>query len=388
MTDERKEKLKKLAKLFITVVLPLILGGVGVREIAPKEKTVEVEKLIEVLVPLVDEFDGIIDKNGWVPDAEASAKDAQVVQFRTFADTPAGQVQELPRQVFLWQAEQKLTGKPAPLKDQNPEGSCVGFGTTTAIERTLAAEIVRRGGSAAEFAWFSEEATYIGSRNQGATAAGGRPMNPRSQGSAGVFAKAWVTTYGMVPKAKYATVDLTEYSAARAAQWRSTGLPKELEPVAKKYPVKDGAKVANWKECKAALASGYGVAICSTLSFSRQRDVNGVAQRTREGWNHCMAIDGYYTDANGREFGHVENSWSKLPGVGPYHTGPTGWGNPGTGGFWAAAETLGLGLQQGESYAYSGVTGFPAVKLPVDWFVDANPRPRMPMELFPVALAW
>lgn len=397
MTDEQKAQLKKLAVRLLILLLASVASGLGVREAAPKTRRVEVpvEKVIEKPIPNLDEFDGIIDRNGWQPDAEASAKDAAVVQFRTFADTPAGQVAagELPKYVYLWQAETKLTGKPTPLFDQNPEGSCVGHGGARAIERSLAAEIVARNGHASEFTHFSEEVTYIGSRTLGATAAGGRPMNPRQQGSAGVYAKAFVTTVGMVPKAKYASADLTTYSAERCAQWRSTGLPREIEAVARKYPVKDGAKVANWKECKAALASGYGVSMCSTLSFARVRDANGVAAQTREGWNHCMAVDGYYIDpATGKEYGHVENSWSNLPDQNgrrtgqSYHTGPVGWGAPTTAGFWASADVLDRGLREGESYAYSGVTGFPARVLPIDWFVTA-PAPRRTWEP-DFALAW
>lgn len=379
LSDEQKAKLKKIVGRLLMIVIPLVLGGTAGNQLTPtKTNTVEVEKHVPVPVPVADldefQFRGLIDKHGWQPDAEASAKDAAVVAFRTFADTPAGQVQDVPRQVFLWQAEQKLTGKPTPLKDQNPEGSCVGFGTTTAIERTLAAEIVSRKSDRSEFAHFSEEVTYIGSRNQGAVALGARPMNPRSQGSAGVYAKAFVTTYGMVPEGKYGSVDVTENSAARAAAWRSTGIPKELEAVAKKYPVKSAAKVATWKEAKTALASGYGISGCATWSYARQRDANGVAQPTREGWNHCMCIDGYIVTEDGREFGHVENSWSKISGVGPYHTGPTGWGNPTSGGFWAPADSLDRALRQGESYAYSGATGFPAKVLPVDWLIRAEPR--------------
>lgn len=385
-------------RTYRAVLMPLIVSlagaliGSALTYFGAPPKTVEVLK--EVLVPApfpqLDEFEGRVSRDGWQPDAEASAKDAATVQFRTFADTPAGQVAagELPKFVFLWQAEQKLTGKPTPLFDQNPEGSCVGHGGSRAIERSLAAEIVARGGHASEFTHFSEEVTYIGSRTLGATTAGGRPMNPRQQGSAGVYAKAFVTTVGMVPKGKYASADLTTYSAARCAEWRSTGMPREIEAVARKYPVRDGAKVANWKEAKAALASGYGVSMCSSLSWSRVRDANGVAAQTREGWQHCMAIDGYYTDpATGREYGHVENSWTNLPDQNgrrtgqPYHTGPTGWGNPTTAGFWATAESLDRGLREGESYAYSGVTGFPKKVLPLDWFVDARPA-RDPLRVF------
>lgn len=398
MTDEVKSKLKKLALRALTLLIPLVLGALGGNQITP---TKTVEKIVEkqVAAPQLDEFDGIIDRHGWQPDGQAADKDAATTAWRTFGDTPAGQVAaaDLPQQVFLWQAETRLTGQPTPLKDQNPTGSCVGFGTTTAIERTLAADIVSRKGDPSEFTHFSEEVTYAGSKVQGAKSLGASVS--RSDGSAGVFAKAWVTTVGgMVPKAKYGSLDLTNYDPTRARSWNLSGCPADLIPTAKKYPVKSAAKVTSWKDAKSALASGYGVACCATWSYARVRDANGVAAPTREGWNHCMAIDGYIVDASGKEYGHVENSWSNLPDPRgnrtgqSYHTGPVGWGSPTTAGFWAASDSLDRALKQGDSFAYSGATGFPAKKLPLDWFVEVRPDTRRPPDLFttkaPVALAW
>lgn len=358
-----------LWRLLIAVVAAALGVAGGWLGLEPKTVEKEVEKV--VTVPADDPFAGKVNRDGVVNDPEASDADNLASEFRTFGDTPAGQVKDLPKQLFLWEAERKLTGEPPPAKDQNPEGSCVGFGTTTAVERTLAAAIVARDGDRSEFAHFSEEVTYIGSRTFGAKAAGGQSMNPRTQGSAGVYAKQWCTQWGMVPKAKYQSADLSEYSAARAAQWRSTGLPKELEAVAKKYPVKSAAKVTSWAQFKQAVGNGYGVSICATWSYSRQRDANGVALPTREGWAHCMAGDGYIVLPDGREFGHIENSWSKNGGAGPYHIGPTGWGNPSTAGFWASAESIERALREGNSYAYSDATGFAPKKL--DWFVRMEP---------------
>ena len=380
MTDDTKDKLKKWALRALVTLIPLVLGALGGNQVMPpKTNTVEVERVVEkpVPVPHLDEFENVLDRHGWRPDAEAADKDAARSVFPTFADTPAGQVagEELPKQVFGWKAVEKLTGKPTPLKDQSPTGSCVGFGSTTCIEHTLAMEILARGGDPAEFTYFAEEVTYAASKVQGAKSLGASVR--RSDGSAGVFVKAWFAHGGgMVPKGKYGALDLTDYSAARAKSWNVSGPPAELLAVAKKYPVKSAAKVANWQQAKQAMASGYFPAICASWSYSRQRDANGVAAPTSEGGNHCMALTGYVVLDNGKEYGHIENSWTKIPGVGPYHTGPTGWGNPTAAGFWATAESIDRALNQGDSFAYSGVTGFPAKKLPVDWFVMAAPRPE------------
>lgn len=348
--------------------LVALAGAVGTWLGVPP-KVVEVTKEV-----LVAEADPTADVNheGWTPDAEASDRDARNAVFATFADTPAGQVADVPREVFLWQAETKLTGKPAPAKDQNPTGSCVGFGDTTGAERSLAADIVFRGGRREEFTHFSEEVTYAGGKVIGARALGASVS--RQDGSATVFTKAFFAAgYGMVPKAKYGSIDMTEYSAARAASWNTSGPPKELLEVSKKFPVNSLAKVTNWEQGKKALASGYALGMDSNLSATAKRDANGIATETREGWSHCMCVDGY-TSINGKEFGHVENSWSNIPdqnGVRSgrsFHTGPTGPGNPSTAGFWISADSLDRAFRQGGTFAISGVTGFPARKLPpLDW---------------------
>lgn len=379
--------LMPLAPLVLRLAVLAAVAGLGALGTYFGVPAKEVEKVREILVPAVDEWADKVNRDGVVNDPEASDADNLQSEFRTFADTPAGQVKELPKQVFLWDAERKLTGELPPAKDQNPEGSCTGFGGVTSIERSLASAIVARNGDRSEFTHFSEEVTYIGSRTLGARAAGGQPMNPRTQGSAGVYVKQFVTQWGMVPKGKYGAHDLTNYSAARAAQWRSSGLPKELEAVAKKYPVKSAAKVTTWDQFKHAVGNGYGVSICATWSYSRQRDANGVALPTREGWAHCMAGDGYIVLPDGREFGHIENSWSRNQGAGPYHIGPTGWGNPSTAGFWASAESIERALREGNSYAYSDATGFAPKKL--DWFVRMEPAKRVrefdPRNLFALA---
>lgn len=312
-----------------------------------------------------------VGAQGWVNDREEIELAAETLDVQVFADTPAGQVADLPKSAYLWKAYEQLFARPPPLKDQNPTGSCVGFGTTTAVERSLATEIIAHKGTKDEFAHFSEEVTYAGSRFE---ANGNSPPRFRGDGSNGGWAAKFVTDprYGMVPKAKYEHHDLTEYSASRARSWNNTGVPDYLEPVARKFPVKSAARITTWADAKKALASGYGIQIASSLAVGRQRDENGVARESGS-WAHSMCLDGYHTDTNGREYGHIENSWSKTN----YHTGPVGWGDPTTAGFWLEADAINRALRQGDSYAYSGATGFPA-RRPLDWLIRAEPARRQP----------
>jgi hypothetical protein len=357
-----------------TWLLGLLAGYLGL----PAPPPIVVER--QVTVPGLDEFGE--NAMGWVDDHEAIEAVQREMPIRDFGLTPAGQVETLPQSVYLWKAHEKIMGAPPPIKNQNPTGSCVGFGTTTSIERTLASEIALRGGTKEEFTFFSEEVTYAGSRYE---AIGNRPPSFRGDGSNGSWAAKFVTEWGMVPKGVYGELDLRAYSATRARSWNNTGVPDFLEPTAKKFPVKSTARITNVRDCKAALASGYGVQMASSLGAGRNRDDRGVVRESGR-WAHSMAIDGYHMDGTVCYF-HVENSWDRT-----YHVGPVGWGNPTEAGFWIHEDAIGRALRQGDSWAFSGATGFPARKLP-DWFVREEGRPERvrPFALFAQAeamLAW
>jgi hypothetical protein len=301
---------------------------------------------------------------GWI-DSE-SDREPIARQMTAFSSTPAYTVSrgDEPKFVYLWDSYRKLFGRNPPEHDQNPVGSCVAFGTCRAIERTLATELT--GGHAkGEFVNLVCEIVYAGSRVE---IGGGRI---RGDGSIGAWAAQFVTKYGVVPRGTHGQYDLSRYDPNRCRMWGSSGVPTELETVARQFPVKDAARVTSWAEAKKALAQGYGIAICSNQGFTRQRDANGIC-RPSGVWQHCMALDGYHTDANGREFGHIENSWGDN-----YHTGPVGWGNPNKAGFWTDSATINRMLSQGDSWAFSGTTGFPSRKIDWDQFgVIAPNKPR------------
>lgn len=302
---------------------------------------------------------------GWVadPDEVATVVADLPPTLRVFSDTPAGKIQaeEMPKFVYGWKAYEQLFARPPPVKNQGQVGSCVGFGTTNAVERTLAAEIVRRKGHSAEWSRFTEEATYGGSRVE----IGGSRI--RGDGSVGAWAAQFVTKYGCVPRKSYPQQDLTNYSESLCREWGRTGVPPAFEAIAKTFPVKSFVQVKVWEEAKAAMAQGYFIAVCSNQGFASKRDANGVAQASGS-WGHCMAIDGYHITEDKREYAHIVNSWDTN-----WISGPTGWGNPGGDGFWAESAVVDRMLKQGDSWAFSGVTGFPSRK-PLNWDVHARPK--------------
>lgn len=348
----------------VTLTTAAVSGFLGVR-LAPLPPPVVVEREVPAPAPFADGNQSpMFAPPGWAADPDEVWAVQKALAIGTFAESPAGKVSadELPKWVYGWKPYVHLFGRPPPVKNQGQVGSCVSFGTNTAVERTLAGEIVRRKGGPEEWSRFAEEVTYAGSRVE---VGGGRI---RGDGSVGAWAAQFVTRWGVVPRKNYPGTDLTTYDEARARAWGQSGVPDELEKLAKQFPVKSTTRVESWDEFKKAAAQGYFVAVCSNQGFAAQRDGNGVA-RPQGSWAHCMALDGYHTDESGREYGHVTNSWGEN-----FHRGPVGWGDPNPDGFWAEAAVVDRMLRQGDSWAFSGVTGFPR-REPLDW--AARPaRPR------------
>lgn len=289
---------------------------------------------------------------GWIDDPQAVAVVAATLTYPTFGATPAGQVSgdDLPKSAYLWDAYRKLFGRLPEKKNQKSVGSCVSFGTNNAVERTMAIEIAVFG-EAEVFQPLVEEVTYGGSRVE---VGGGRISG---DGSVGAWAADFVSKWGVVARGKYGLYDLSRYDESRCRDFGRNGVPAELETEAKLHPIKETTLVKTTGELKRSLASGYGVAVCSNQGFSMQRDERGVA-RASGSWAHCMCIDGYHDADDGRTYYHIENSWGPDA-----HTGPTGWGDPGTGGFWADEQTVSRMLSQGDTWAFAGVSGFPARQL-------------------------
>lgn len=306
--------------------------------------------------------------DGWVEDKEAVQFVVAQLPFAVFADTPCGRgVDPLPDHVYMWQAYWTATGSPPASKNQGQVGSCVSFGTNNAIERTMMVEVAQ--GKPVIFKRLCEEATYGGSRVE----IGGGRIN--GDGSVGAWAAKFVQKYGVVSREVHGVYDLSNYDQRRCREWGQAGVPDDLEPTLKEHPVQEITLVKTWASAKRALASGYGIAVCSDQGFSMQRDNRGIAA-PRGSWAHCMCLDGYHVDADGKEYGHIENSWGETA-----HTGPVGWGNPPTSGFWADAKTVERMLGQGDSWAFSAVKGFPARR--IDWSARAEPiRPFRPLQLF------
>ena len=90
-----------------------------------------------------------------------------------------------------------------------------------------------------------------------------------------------------------------------------------------------------------------------------ERDKDGFCQ-PKGNWGHCMALIGYQNGS--RPGGFILNSWGDDA-----HSGPLGAGNPPPAGFWADANVVHKMLQENDSWAFSGVQGFPMRR--VRWYL-------------------
>ncbi len=288
---------------------------------------------------------------GWVDDPESVAVVAGAQPFPFFSMTPAAERQTIPPEVFLWKAREKITGKPWPGRNQGQVGSCVAFGTAAAIEATMAAEILA--GQAEEIKDLCQEVIYAGSRVE----VGGRRIN--GDGSVGAWAAEFVRRWGVVDREVYGNEDLRRYDETRCRLWGRTGVPDSIETVARLHPVRAVTLVKTFGQACQALASGYGIAMCSSRGFVFQRDADGFCKASGT-WNHCMALLGYKEGS--RPGGWICNSWGDNK-----HTGPTGAGEAPRCGFWADAEIVDRMLGAGDSWAFSGLDGFPARR--INWSI-------------------
>lgn len=160
-------------------------------------------------------------------------------------------------------------------------------------------------------------------------------------------------------------VNLTVYSSSLAKNWGNYGCGGQgdngkADKVASEHAVMDVALVTNFDDAAAAIQSGYPVPVCSGQGFSRQRDSDGFA-RPQGSWSHAMCFIGVrYQPRKGLL---CLNSWG------------TNWISGGKypedmpdGSFWVDESTANRMLSGRDSFAVSGVKGFPYRKINhTDW---------------------
>jgi len=351
-----KSTLMPLATALAAALIGSVLTYIGV----PPRVTETVTEVIRYVEAPAPEYSPV---SGWVTDPDAIAANLDPLKTEQFDQTPAGRAIMGDDDVFLWQAVRKVNNKGPPWYpnvNQQSVGCCVGCGFKHSADVVQATAILS--GQAFEWKPVSVEVIYGGSRVE---VGGGRISG---DGSVGAWAAKWIKDYGVAPMAKYGALDLTTFSPVRAREMGRSGVPADVEALAKSHPVKGTALVKSWTDVKRAIQQGYPVAVCSDQGFTMQRDASGRC-RPQGNWPHCMAIIGVRSATDGRtEGGFILNSWGDQA-----HTGPVWPADAPVSGFWADAAVIDRMARQNDSFALADVQGFPARNPRPDWFARAEP---------------
>lgn len=252
---------------------------------------------------------------------------------------------------YLYDAYFQYSGGEKWVVGEQGIGDCVSWGFAHACDINSAVQY--RLGETSRWQPIATEPIYGGSRVEARNVRRGG----YSDGSYGGAAAKWLKNWGVLHRKNYPELgfDLSVYSAQRAKSWGNYGNGGKndngkADEKAKEFPVKDVALVTTFDEAAAAITSGYPVAVCSMQGFSSTRDKDGFAAQTKR-WAHCMVFIGVRYDRKGLL---CLNSW------GPdWIRGPKWPDDMPEGSFWVEERTVNKMLSQKDSFAVSGVKGFP-----------------------------
>lgn len=315
---------------------------------------------------------------GWVDNPDRVTKVVAGFSQPFFGDSAKPLIQAAKDEnAFLWQAYEKVRGKPWEPHDQGATGSCVAQGLTGALEILTCVEIAL-GENSQEYRDLSAAISYGFAREIG-------DFLGNQDGSTGADGAAAAMKLGSLSCEEAGDDNRNpKIGAALCKKWGRTGVPSEHRAAAKNHLLKLASRVRTPEEGRAALVNGYTLTIACSVGFNDSR--GNVAERDAEGrveprgtWNHQQFVSGYWAE---KKWFLVQNSWGNLP------RGPKAMGQP-DGSYWVTWQTMQRMIQSGECYALSGFEGFKSRDL--DWRVQLparTPRHLAALRIFDFPLAY
>ena len=188
----------------------------------------------------------------------------------------------------MFELERKLTGKVRPPHDQQI-GDCVSHGSTGALEDLQFIQIAKD--PTLQFQWLSSEVMYGLARHQI-----GKDECGEDDGAVVAWALQAGQAYGMLPRAIYGSIDLSNYNSAIAKQFGAPGCgcPDELIPDAKSHKITNCYLVQGqnkYEQCRDALGAGGVIVTGSNTIFESTRDEQGFCKPSNTG-GHCTYYRG------------------------------------------------------------------------------------------------
>jgi len=268
----------------------------------------------------------------------------------------------------MYKAHEARYGTPLRPGNQSSIGSCVGWGFSGAAYCSLC--VAWDEGEIPEPPLLvSPTSCYGGSRVE----ARGKPEGAGGyrDGSYGGAAAKWMSQWGLIFRENVGGHDLTEYSVSRCREWGNWGNGGEgdngaLDKIAKRHPALHVALVTGFDEAAAAIESGFPIAICSGVGFTRTRSEGGWCERSGS-WAHCMYACAVRYKKNGSKDDGLllVNSW------GDYVQGPKWPSDQPDGTFWVTRDVVDLMLGKWrDSFAIGSVQGFPYRELHHEEWLD------------------
>lgn len=274
---------------------------------------------------------------GWRPDIAAEevpkAIKADRLHGLAFFLAPIG---SFPDKVDLTPALEAVWG-PRWWLNQWECGSCVAHTGALFCDLAMAQEIVA-GRAQKPSGRTDPMSIYWGSRVEI-----GKNRLGTGQGSINVWMAKYLKTYGALEQRKYEAYDLTRYNPSVCCGENAyKGVPDPLEPIARKYPVRNYAQVKTFEEAVASIAAGHAVAVASDQGFLMRLDKDGFGIPDGE-WNHSELLVGY--ELGKRPCLYKVNHWGDC-----YTGGPAKWPR---GMMKVDKEVCNYQLSQGDSWALS-----------------------------------
>ena len=157
-------------------------------------------------------------------------------------------------------------------------------------------------------------------------------------------------------------VDLTSYSGSMAGKYGRSIPPENFQAQGVKNLARQATRLESFEAIRDYLKSGYGIGSCGSEGFSRERDANGVSNRSGK-WAHAMAILGAddrpeIKAVYSEPLLLIQNSWSVF-NQGPRRILGTNIDIP-EGSFWARWSDV----KNRRYIAHSSINGWPRRDLP------------------------
>lgn len=298
---------------------------------------------------------------GWIDNQDAVAQTMATMKRPLMGSTPPLTEN---KNMFLYDIVRKIKGSDLS-KGPQKIGDCTSWGWGGLVDVIACVQIFNtlkatglldapeaepeRQAFIAEFQETATEPIYA----LGRVEVGGQ-KGSMDDGSVGAWCAKAVETYGTLSRKALAKAGLSpDYDGNRAKQWGASGLPDNLEPLAKTHRVKVTSLVTGFDQAAALIQNGYPVAVCSNQGFTMTRDAQGFCRPTGT-WNHCMLFMGVRWDRAGLL---CRQQWGmNTP------DGPLAFDQPDNT-FWVDAQTANYMLSQKDSFTGSQFDDYEAQDL-------------------------